>query len=158
MKNTMLEVIIALLSVSGIGWRFGRRGGILWRVRNGFLPNARRPTRTSRIGAFCDLFSLSIAITKSEAGDSFEVIHKAKQLPPDVVPMDVSMPRVNGLEATRPIGRELPEVGASLVGTQNIYPGQMRSLDWVNRKLRTANVRVSVGGRQLIISTGTGTD
>ena len=44
-----------------------------------------------------------------EAANGLEAIEKAKQLQPDVVLMDVSMPRMNGLDATRILRRELPE-------------------------------------------------
>ncbi len=45
-----------------------------------------------------------------EAADGREAVNLAYQLRPDVVVMDVSMPRMNGEEATRQIKRHLPEI------------------------------------------------
>lgn len=44
------------------------------------------------------------------AGDGFEALEKARILRPDVILMDVQMPRCNGLAATRLIKAELPEI------------------------------------------------
>jgi two-component system response regulator NreC len=45
-----------------------------------------------------------------EAEDGREAVRLAIQLKPNVVLMDIAMPLLNGLEATRQIKRELPEI------------------------------------------------
>lgn len=50
-----------------------------------------------------------------EAADGAEAIEKAVQLHPQVVLMDITMPRVDGLDATRAILRDLPNTKVILV-------------------------------------------
>jgi two-component system NarL family response regulator len=55
------------------------------------------------------LSSHGIAVL-GEAHDGREAVQMARDLRPDVILMDLQMPEVNGLEATRLIKAELPEV------------------------------------------------
>src|SRR3990170_2817136 len=50
-----------------------------------------------------------------EARDGFEALELARSLRPDLVLMDIGMARCSGLEATRLIKAELPEVKVVLV-------------------------------------------
>lgn len=45
----------------------------------------------------------------AEAADGDEAVEKAKASHPDLAILDISMPRMNGIEAARQIGRTCPE-------------------------------------------------
>lgn len=50
-----------------------------------------------------------------EAGDGLEALEAVRRLHPDLVLMDITMPRCNGLEATRLIKAELPDTRIVIV-------------------------------------------
>jgi DNA-binding NarL/FixJ family response regulator len=64
---------------------------------------------TVRRGVRALLSSRRDWVVCGEAGDGFEAVEKAKSLRPDVVLMDLSMPGMDGVEATKIIRREVPE-------------------------------------------------
>ena len=51
----------------------------------------------------------------AEARDGADAVRGALELTPDLVIMDVAMPRLNGVEATRQIARRLPDVRILIV-------------------------------------------
>ena len=54
-----------------------------------------------------------------EAADGREALVKAKELNPDIVLMDINLPRTNGLEATRLLRREAPQTRVLILTVHN---------------------------------------
>jgi DNA-binding NarL/FixJ family response regulator len=60
-----------------------------------------------------------------EASDGAEAVEKARDLTPDVMVLDVTMPRMNGLEACRLLRKQAPGLEILFV-TQHDSPQMMR--------------------------------
>jgi DNA-binding NarL/FixJ family response regulator len=60
-----------------------------------------------------------------EASDGAEAVEKAKRLSPDVMVLDVTMPKMNGLEACRLLRKQTPGLEILFV-TQHDSPQMMR--------------------------------
>jgi two-component system nitrate/nitrite response regulator NarL len=61
-----------------------------------------------------------------EAINGFDAIDKAKQLKPDLIILDASMPRMNGIEAAPQLKKLLPETAIILF---TFHEGMMRGFD-----------------------------
>ncbi|HKD54831.1 MAG TPA: response regulator [Steroidobacteraceae bacterium] len=68
-----------------------------------------------------------------EAVDGLDAIAKAEQLHPDVVLMDISMPHMNGLEATRLLQRDVPDSQVLIVSQNDPVSGR-RAAAMVNAR------------------------
>jgi DNA-binding NarL/FixJ family response regulator len=55
-----------------------------------------------------------------EAENGFDAVAQVRQLAPDVVVMDLAMPRMNGIQAAREISMALPELPMLLLTVQQV--------------------------------------
>jgi DNA-binding NarL/FixJ family response regulator len=60
-----------------------------------------------------------------EASNGIEALEKAEDLRPDVVVLDITMPKMNGLEVCRLVKQRMPQVEVLMV-TQHDSPQMMR--------------------------------
>jgi DNA-binding NarL/FixJ family response regulator len=79
-----------------------------------------------------------------EAVDGLDAVEQCKSLKPDIVVLDVSMPRLNGLEAARLIIKEKPEPQIVII-TQHDSP-----------QIRTA--ALEAGARAFVTKSAVGSD
>ena len=87
-----------------------------------------------------------------EAGDGAEAVELARRLRPDVVIMDVTMPVMDGIEATTKIVEELPEVrvlGLSISGDNGTAERMVAAgaADYLTKGGRAADLIAAVRGR-----------
>lgn len=69
---------------------------------------------------FRELLNLETDIeVVGEAKDGLQAVHMVKKLDPDIVLMDVAMPKLNGLQATRQILEIAPSTKVLMLSTHN---------------------------------------
>jgi DNA-binding NarL/FixJ family response regulator len=64
-----------------------------------------------------------------EAADGVEAVHKAEELQPDLIVLDIGLPSINGLEVARRIGRVSPKsrvIFASLESSADVVQEALR--------------------------------
>jgi DNA-binding NarL/FixJ family response regulator len=72
-----------------------------------------------RDGVRADLEHLGTAVTVGEAGDGSDAIACVRETMPDVVLMDLTLPKMDGIEATRRIVEESPHVNVLVVSASS---------------------------------------
>lgn len=80
-----------------------------------------------------------------EAGDGIEAVQLAKRLKPDVVLMDINLPKIDGIEATIQITKALPKVKVLMVSafTDELHvmqAVQAGALGYISKKLPTGEL------------------
>jgi two-component system NarL family response regulator len=86
-----------------------------------------------------------------EAEDGMEALAKARELRPDLILMDIKMPRCSGLEAVSAIKRELPGVKIIMLTVhdedENLFEAIMRGAEgFLSKKVRAKALLDSLRG------------
>jgi DNA-binding NarL/FixJ family response regulator len=76
---------------------------------------------TVRQGLRCTLEAYSSIEVVGEAGDGSEVLACIEKLQPTVVVMDIVMPKLDGIAATRLIKAQYPQSGWTHAGTEGLH-------------------------------------
>ncbi len=84
-------------------------------------------------------------VVVGEAGDGVEAVALAKKLRPDVVLMDINLPKIDGIEATGQITKALPKVKVLMVSafTDELHvmqAVQAGALGYISKKLPTGEL------------------
>jgi len=64
-----------------------------------------------------------------EAVDGRDAVQKARELKPQVAVLDISMPRLNGLEAARQIRKEVPQTEVLIVSQHESFELSAAAID-----------------------------
>ena len=91
-----------------------------------------------RAGLRAILSTVSGIEVVGEASDGGEALSQVEALAPDVVLMDLKMPGINGVQATRTIRDRHPEVGVLVLTT---YDASMRARVCLRAALSTCSIR-----------------
>ena len=93
-----------------------------------------------------------------EAGDGHEAIDVVRQLRPDVVLMDITMPGLDGVQATRQLKQLHPEVavvGLSMHETPEIASSMLSAgaFDYLNKAVASERLLTSIRGAAIAVKT-----
>jgi DNA-binding NarL/FixJ family response regulator len=100
-------------------------------VANVLVVDDKAVARRALLSVFNDQFPKGI--TYSEAEDGVEAVEKARELRPDIVILDLVMPRLSGLKAAEQIMESCP--GTNILAVSNYDPKPIYA------KLRQAGIR-----------------
>ncbi len=88
-------------------------------------------------------------VVVGEAGDGEEAVARAEALQPDVILMDLAMPKMDGIEATRQITARLPQtrilVLTSFASDDKVFPAiQAGALGYLLKETKSAELTAAI--------------